>query len=467
MFYAPLYINNIYIRDIYIMAKRKTEKRNTEKRKRRNNRKNYSRKGGMVSRGIFHTVPTKPNLFSISGKNKVKQQEQSDEPELSDEQIMMFEENIINFGIKFIRDVFEKNNMEKMLKPGWKKFFRKLVNELYLEEKNKLNTLQGGVGSDALTVPKPKFAATNYIYILVSIVFGIASIFFMASFYSSVESILKFNISDKINDLQISEGTKEILCNAFKEQEGTEEMNAMARMWYAMSCFFASSRPDSVIKYETKMFNIIQSVLTNAIVATAKQSTNICIGETEGFIGFANKFSAFFTQGANCLVEVSTATSQHNIQEIQYIMTVLKSSLLRKGYDIYIFPTMMLLAGRYCKKYLLKYNYEVSQFHIKDAKYNNSIQGNPTDENVIPMGNGPTENGPVFSSFFANASNLPRLIKDSASNTSNNASAINLQERRLVEFDPKKKPSYRESNRSTSAKRGNTRHREGSPSGSP
>jgi hypothetical protein len=116
----------------------------------------------------------------------------------------------------------------------------------------------------------------------------------------------------------------------------------------------------------------------------------------------------------------------------------------------------MLLAGRYCRIYLLKYNYEVSQFHIKDAKYNNSIQGNPTDENVIPMGNGPTENAPVFSSFFANASNLPRLIKDSASNTSNNASAINLQEGRIVEFNPKKKPSYRESNRASSASRRST-----------
>jgi len=374
----------------------------------------------MVSRGIFHTVPTKPNLFGISGKNKVKQQEQSDEPELSEKQIMMFEKETIDNGIELIRNIFKNNNKENMLKPGWEEKVETFIRDLYLEEKNKLITLQGGVGSDALTVPKPKFSATNYLNILVSIVFFVAAIFFLASFYSTVKSIVEFNIPDIIQGLQISDRTKIILCDAFNTGKNDDDINAMARIWYSLSCFFAGSRPKSVTDFEIKIWNVIQNVLTNAIIESSKDAKTVCVGNAEGFIGIANQFSALFSNAPACMVDTASISSEQMLKESQYIMTVLKTSLLQKGYNAYYNPTYAIVTIKIGMYYFNRFKDSVIQFRVKDAEYNNSIQGNPTAEpkNVIFMKYG------TLGDYMKKAPTLyiPPLIKDLVSNTSNNAS---------------------------------------------
>lgn len=409
------------------MAKRKTDKRNTEKRKRRNNRKNYSRKGGMVSRGIFRTVPTNRNPSDLTKYFATDSKTQ----ELSEKQIMMFEKETIDNGIELIRNIFKNINKENMLKPGWEEKVETFIRDLYLEEKNKLITLQGGVGSDALTVPKPKFSATNYLNILVSIVFFVAAIFFLASFYSTVKSIVEFNISDIIQGLQISDRTKIILCDAFNTGKNDDDINAMARIWYSLSCFFAGSRPKSVTDFEIKIWNVIQNVLTNAIIESSKDARAVCVGNAEGFIGIANQFSALFSNAPACMVDTASISSEQMLKESQYIMTVLKTSLLQKGYNSYYNTTYAIVTIKLGMYYFNRFKDSVIQFRVKDAEYNNSIQGNPAAEKVIIMGNDTN-----FSSYMDNASTLP-----------------------LVEF--KKRPKR------ASSQRGITRHREESPSGSP
>jgi hypothetical protein len=350
-------------------------KRKTDTQKRRNNRNNYSRKGGMSSRLL--KVPIN-RTFTLSRLNKYEPFEFLNVPNGSSRTLTKDETKIIKDGIELIELGFKKCEKSSMLQPGWDEKFKTMVIDMYAQA---IITMQGGApvpiateSSNALV--KPKFSAFNYLNLLISIVFGVVAIIFMAATFSTLQSLINFDIAAIIASRPISLEMQKILCDAFKTGMETEGMNAMARIWYALSCAIAPMRPESVTHYETKIINIIQNVITNLLITTAKESTDLCVGKNKNaFLDFATKFSGIFTQAGSCMAEMATVSTEHKMHEIQYITKAVKTSFMQQGYSLYVLPTLMFVSYKMCDNYRLKYVEAAKMHSIELAKYENALSG--------------------------------------------------------------------------------------------
>lgn len=350
----------------------------TEKRKKR--RKNVSRKGGMYKR-ISTKIPVQINLKPESKPEN----ELLAFLEMPNESIVLHkmttdENAIIKDGIKFIETTFEVGGKTEMLKPGWEEEFRKLAINLY-SQAIKPNKQNGGMITEAGITRKPKFSFFNYRYLLLSIVLGIASIMIMASLLSTVDSLINFDMESIIKNRQISAEMKQILCDAFSKGMDSEGMDAMAKIWYALTCVVAPMRPDSVTYYETKIMNVIQHVVTNFMITTSKEAVNLCVVQSENpVLNFANKFTAAFTGSANCMLDVATMSGKHKLQEIKYITSAVKTSFSQKGKSLYYLPVMMITALKLCNDNRLKYIEAVQQYRLANEAYELSLMEiNPTN----------------------------------------------------------------------------------------
>jgi hypothetical protein len=360
----------------------------TEKRKKRRN--NVSRKGGMYKR-IFpknHVHrPLKPYATSMATSMATTTDNHPLEflvmPDKTVELHKMTtnEKSVIEDGIKFIKTTFEAGGKTEMFKLGWEEEYRKMVINLY-SQVIKSNTQNGGMITETGITRKPKFSVFNYRYILISIIFGIASIMIMASLLSTVDSLINFDMKSIIENRQISAEMKQILCDAFSKGMDSEGMDAMAKIWYALTCVVAPMRPDSVTYYETKIINVIQHVVTNFMITTSKEAVNLCVVQSSNpVLNFANQFTAAFTGSANCMLDVATMSGEHKLQEIKYITSAVKTSFSQKGKSLYYLPVMMITAFKLCNNYRLKYIEAVEEYRIANEAYESALMGiNPTNE---------------------------------------------------------------------------------------
>ena len=351
-------------------------------------KKNVSRKGGMgVLRQFskFH-VPK----FRVSKQTSLQKSLTSNELKhlpfeflnMPDETVTLYkltnvEKEVIKNGIQLIKITFEKSGQSNMLKTGWEKEFNKMVINLYSQAIKENSHQMGGMltaTSNALVVRKPTFNRLNYVYILISIVFGIATILFMVGFLNIFDSIVNFDAKEIIESRQISTEMKEILCDAFSKGMESEGMDAMAKIWYALSCVVAPIRPESVTYYETKIMNVIQHVITSFMITTAKESTNLCVVQSSNpVISFANKFTGLFTGSGTCMGNVAVMSSEHKLREIKYITDAVSSSFYQKGYAIYALPALMYTSYKMCDNYRLKYLEAVKTFRIENKEYESQL----------------------------------------------------------------------------------------------
>ena len=364
----------------------------TEKRKKR--RKNVSRKGGMYKR-ISTKIPVqrtlKPELKAESLEFLVMPDETVELHKMTTN-----EKSVIEDGIKLIETTFKSAESMEMLKPGWEEEFRKMVINLY-SQAIKPNTQNGGMITEAGITRKPKFSVFNYRYILISIIFGIASIMIMASLLSTVDSLINFDMKSIIESRQISAEMKQILCDTFSKGMDSEGMDAMAKIWYALTCVVAPMRPDSVTYYETKIMNVVQHVVTNFMITTSKEAVNLCVVQSSNpVLNFANKFAAAFTGSANCMLDVATMSGEHKLQEIKYITSAVKTSFSQKGKSLYYLPVMMITAFKLCNNYRLKYIEAVEQYRIANEAYESALIGiNEAPINEAPINEAPINEAPT------------------------------------------------------------------------
>ena len=357
----------------------------TEKKR---DKKNVSRKGGMgVLRQFskFHVpkfrVSKQTSLQKSLTSNKLKHLP-FEFLNMPDETVTLYkltnvEKEVIKDGIQLIKITFEKSGQSNMLKSGWEKEFNKMVINLYSQAIKENSHQIGGMltaTSNALVVRKPTFNRLNYVYILISIVFGIATILFMVGFLNIFDSIVNFDAKEIIESRQISTEMKEILCDAFSKGMESEGMDAMAKIWYALSCVVAPIRPESVTYYETKIMNVIQHVMTSFMITTAKESTNLCVVQSSNpVISFANKFTGLFTGSGTCMGNVAVMSSEHKLREIKYITDAVSSSFYQKGYAIYALPALMYTSYKMCDNYRLKYLEAVKTFRIENKEYESQV----------------------------------------------------------------------------------------------
>lgn len=357
----------------------------TEKKR---DKKNVSRRGGMgVLRQFskFHVpkfrVSKQTSLQKSLTSNKLKHLP-FEFLNMPDETVTLYkltnvEKEVIKDGIQLIKITFEKSGQSNMLKTGWEKEFNKMVINLYSQAIKENSHQMGGMltaTSNALVVRKPTFNRLNYVYILISIVFGIATILFMVGFLNIFDSIVNFDAKEIIESRQISTEMKEILCDAFSKGMESEGMDAMAKIWYALSCVVAPIRPESVTYYETKIMNVIQHVITSFMITTAKESTNLCVVQSSNpVISFANKFTGLFTGSGTCMGNVAVKSSEHKLREIKYITDAVSSSFYQKGYAIYALPALMYTSYKMCDNYRLKYLEAVKTFRIENKEYESQL----------------------------------------------------------------------------------------------
>lgn len=357
----------------------------TEKKR---DKKNVSRRGGMgVLRQFskFHVpkfrVSKQTSLQKSLTSNKLKHLP-FEFLNMPDETVTLYkltnvEKEVIKDGIQLIKITFEKSGQSNMLKSGWEKEFNKMVINLYSQAIKENSHQMGGMltaTSNALVVRKPTFNRLNYVYILISIVFGIATILFMVGFLNIFDSIVNFDAKEIIESRQISTEMKEILCDAFSKGMESEGMDAMAKIWYALSCVVAPIRPESVTYYETKIMNVIQHVITSFMITTAKESTNLCVVQSSNpVISFANKFTGLFTGSGTCMGNVAVMSSEHKLREIKYITDAVSSSFYQKGYAIYALPALMYTSYKMCDNYRLKYLEAVKTFRIENKEYESQL----------------------------------------------------------------------------------------------
>lgn len=345
-------------------------------------KKNVSRKGGMGPLSRFRVPRFRVSKQMSLTANELKRL-QFEFLNMPDETVTLHkltnaEKEVIKDGIQLIKITFEKSGHSNMLKSGWEKEFKKMVINLYSQAINENRHQIGGmltVASNALEPPiKPKFNSSNYVYILISIIFGIATILFMFGFLSTIKSVVNFDAKEIIESRQISTEMKEILCDAFSKGMESEGMNAMAKIWYALSCVVAPIRPESVTYYETKIMNVVQYVMTSFMTTTVKEATNLCVVQSSNpVISFANKFTGLFTGSGTCMGNVAVMSGEHKLREIKYIKDAVSSSFYQKGYAIYALPTLMYTSYKLYDNYRLKYLEAVNEFSIANEKYESQL----------------------------------------------------------------------------------------------
>jgi hypothetical protein len=351
--------------------------------KKNREKKNKSKKGGM---GVLRQLSRFQVPKQMSLKNSLTSSELKHLPfeflNMPDETVTLHkltkvEEKVIKDGIELIKITFKKSGQSKMLKSGWEEEFNKMVINLYSQAINENRQQIGGMlttTSNSLVGHKPKFNSSNYVYILISIVFGITTIFFMVGFLSTINSVANFDAKAILESRQISTEMKEILCDAFSKGMESEGMNAMAKIWYALSCVVAPIRPESVTYYETKIINVVQHVMTNFMITTAKESTNLCVVQSSNpVISFANKFTGLFTGSGTCMGNVAVMSSEHKLREIKYITDAVSSSFYQKGYAIYALPALMYTSYKLCDNYRLKYLEAINTFRIANEEYESQL----------------------------------------------------------------------------------------------
>jgi hypothetical protein len=352
--------------------------------KKNREKKNASRKGGMGSLSKQFSrfnIPRQMSLTKSLKANKLKHLP-FEFLNMPDETVRLHkltpvEKEVIKDGIQLIKITFKKSGKTNLLRSGWEKEFNKMVSNLYSQAINKNPQQIGGMlttTSNVVVKRKPKFNSSNYLYILISIVFGIATILFMVGFLSTIDSVVNFDAKAIIESIQISPEMKEILCDAFIKGMESEGMNAMAKIWYALSCVVAPIRPESVTYYETKIINVVQHIMTNIMITTAKESTNLCVVQSSNHvISFANKFAGLFTNSVTCMKNVAVMSSEHKLREIKYITDAVSSSFYQKGYAIYALPVLMYTSYKMCDNYRLKYLDAVNKFLIENEEYESQL----------------------------------------------------------------------------------------------
>lgn len=354
--------------------------------KKNREKKNVSRKGGMGPPSRFRVPRFRVPRFRVSKQmsltaNELKQLH-FEFLNMPDETVTLHkltnvEKEVIKDGIQLIKITFEKSGQSNMLKSGWEKEFNKMVINLYSQAINENRHQMGGVltvTSNSLVGRKPTFNRLNYVYILISIIFGIATILFMVGFLSTIKSVVNFDAKEIIESRQISTEMKEILCDAFSKGMESEGMNAMAKIWYALSCVVAPIRPESVTYYETKIMNVVQYVMTSFMTTTVKEATNLCVVQSSNpVISFANKFTGLFTGSGTCMGNVAVMSGEHKLREIKYITDAVSSSFYQKGYAIYALPALMYTSYKLCDNYRLKYLEAVKTFRIANEEYESQL----------------------------------------------------------------------------------------------
>jgi hypothetical protein len=178
--------------------------------KKNREKKNVSRKGGMGPPSRFCVPRFRVPRFRVSKQmsltaNELKQLH-FEFLNMPDETVTLHkltnvEKEVIKDGIQLIKITFEKSGQSNMLKPGWEKEFNKMVINLYSQAINENRHQIGGVltvTSNSLVGRKPTFNRLNYVYILISIIFGIATILFMVGFLSTIKSVVNFDAKEII-----------------------------------------------------------------------------------------------------------------------------------------------------------------------------------------------------------------------------------------------------------------------------